>query len=298
MSKKIMIVITIWWSTCQSVQAQLVLNEIYASPPSGEAEWVEIYNQSAQPVPLRDWQIAEEITGVVKNHELINKSNEATIAAYGFWVVETTKVTLNNAGDKIYLFNPLGGQADVVNFPKLTSKQSYSRVPDGGSEWQISEPSKAYSNFALEEVDLTSQVVAEQQANSGTAGNASNVNSSTNANTVSNNSQTANSSNGGQEVGNTSATVDEEENIQAWKEKISFRLPKYEDRENLQLLLAVVETEASLEATGTQSSERHVGWQWAAIGGIIVGLALLLVRELSRWWQRHQHNAKQTTEEF
>jgi hypothetical protein len=120
-----------------TVHAQLILNEIYASPPSGEPEWLEIYNPTDIPIPLKDWQIAENQSGVIKNHELITSDQESTLAAKSFYVLVPNKVSLNNSGDTIYLYANPDQQADVITYPKLTSAQSYARQTDSLSHWEI-----------------------------------------------------------------------------------------------------------------------------------------------------------------
>ena len=152
--KKFLLVLLIISSTSQ-VDAQLRLNEIYATPIAGQAEWLELYNPTAQPVSLLDWQLAENISGVIKNHELIDKSGQATVSAYGYWLVEPSKVSLNNGGDTIYLIGPSGDIADTITYPKLTSSQVYARLSDGVGEWEIGLPSPLASNQASVSAELS-----------------------------------------------------------------------------------------------------------------------------------------------
>lgn len=110
----------------------LRLNEIYPSPASGEAEWLEIYNLAATPVSLRGWRILD----ASGNQELLIKEDqEATLAAHGFFVLETAVVTLNNSGDTLYLLSPTGVQVDKVTTPSLRQTRSYARTFDGAGVW-------------------------------------------------------------------------------------------------------------------------------------------------------------------
>ncbi len=129
------------------VNAQLVINELYPSPLTGEKEWLEIFNYSQETIRLKDWQIAENIGGIIKNHELIDKNGEATLSAHGFFIVENNRLTLNNGGDTIYLFAPDGTQQDFITYPVISNGKSYARTTDGSSTWAISLSSRGYSNY-------------------------------------------------------------------------------------------------------------------------------------------------------
>ncbi|MDO5561444.1 MAG: lamin tail domain-containing protein [bacterium] len=110
----------------------LRLNEVYPSPASGEAEWLEIYNLATTPVSLRGWRILD----ASGNQELLLKEDrEATLAAHGFFVLETEVVTLNNSGDTLYLLSPTGVQVDKVTTPSLRQTRSYARGVDGNGAW-------------------------------------------------------------------------------------------------------------------------------------------------------------------
>jgi len=142
--KKILLIFFLTLLTVSRAQASLVLNEIYASPPTGEAEWVEIYNNSSVPASFAGFQIAELAKDTIANPEGL--SEDIIIPAYGFLRIVPSKLTLNNAGDTIYLLDPDGRVADIVAYPKLTANQSYARIPDGADSWQKTTPTPASSN--------------------------------------------------------------------------------------------------------------------------------------------------------
>jgi len=135
----------IWIGVAVSrVQASLLLNEFYASPSSGEDEWVEIYNDAAGPISVAGWQIAELAKDTIANPETI--SDDFIIPAHGFLRIVPSKLTLNNAGDTIYLLDPDGSIADIVAYPKLTANQSYARIPDGSDNWEKTTPTPGLTN--------------------------------------------------------------------------------------------------------------------------------------------------------
>ncbi len=118
--------------------SSLKLNEIYPSPENGGREWLEIYNPTTSVVEIRGWEIGDASGGSeeIWKSGTAEASMEGKIKAGGFLVVETTKVSLNNTGDTIYLYTPTGGLEDSVTYPSL-SKKSYGRKVDGMGEWAV-----------------------------------------------------------------------------------------------------------------------------------------------------------------
>lgn len=127
----------------------LFINEIYPSPASGESEWLEIYNLSEEAVDMRGWTVMDASgnkENLVKENGEASASGEIKIEAKSFLVLETSKVSLNNTGDTIYLYSATGVLMDSVTYPSI-SKKSYARKKDGESEWQVAvNVSKGISN--------------------------------------------------------------------------------------------------------------------------------------------------------
>jgi len=161
--KKWLIWLICGWMCVRSVHAQLVLNEFYASPPAGEDEWVEIYNPSDQAVSFAGWQIAETYKGDIGNHESVG--DELMIPARGFLVIVPSKLTLNNGGDTIYLYDPAGNLADSVTYPTLTSTKAYARIPDGTDTWDKQAPTPGTANAPA--VDTSSTDTDQTATDSG-----------------------------------------------------------------------------------------------------------------------------------
>jgi len=107
----------------------IIFNEILPSPdgPDAENEWIELYNQNDFEVDLNNWTI-QDTTGSAKTYAL-----NAKIPALGYLVLKRpeTKITLNNDGDGLNLFNPNEEIVDSVDFGKAFQNQSYSKTSSG-----------------------------------------------------------------------------------------------------------------------------------------------------------------------
>jgi hypothetical protein len=108
--------------------AGIVINEILPSPngPDEEEEWIEISNQNNFDVDLSGWKISDGLGKTVTF--VFPKENK--ILANGFFVLDrpTTKITLNNDGDSLTLFQPNGNIADKISYEKAPRGESYNRI--------------------------------------------------------------------------------------------------------------------------------------------------------------------------
>jgi hypothetical protein len=112
------------------------INEFVADPVDGE-EWIELINIGPNPVNLADWIIED---GSETRTKL---SGALGIGAARFAIVTKPKGNLNNAGDRIVLYNPHGNLVDSVtygdwddgrvgdNAPAAPDPASVARVSDG-----------------------------------------------------------------------------------------------------------------------------------------------------------------------
>ncbi|OQB05920.1 MAG: hypothetical protein BWY19_00699 [bacterium ADurb.Bin212] len=130
-----------------AAQNNLVINEIFPSPSSGEKEWVEIYNYGELPLDLSKFQLKDG-AGTAKDLS----STERFIEAGEYYVFEINSGWLNNSGEIIYLVERSSQTIldrvaygdwdketlpDVYlfspdnNAPVATSGKSISRIPNG-----------------------------------------------------------------------------------------------------------------------------------------------------------------------
>ncbi|MDR0463130.1 MAG: lamin tail domain-containing protein [Pseudomonadales bacterium] len=124
--------------------ASLIINEIFPSPlaGSGEAEWLEILNISEREVSLENWYVARNVgLGTERRDSL---SDLGVLDTGEFLVFETVRVALPNNGSTVFLL--YGDEiVDVVTYPSINNR-SFARIVDGGSVWEITTPTKGFSN--------------------------------------------------------------------------------------------------------------------------------------------------------
>ncbi len=114
----------------------IVVNEVLPSPegPDAENEWIEIFNENNLEVDISGWKISDTV-GSVKSY-IFPKGTK--ISGKGFLLLNRpkTKITLNNSGEGLKIFNPNGKIVDEINFGKALLGQSYNKFD---SQWQWSE---------------------------------------------------------------------------------------------------------------------------------------------------------------
>jgi hypothetical protein len=146
--------------------ASVSINEIVASNSiirdehGDKDDYFELYNNGAEPVNISGWYVSDK-KGVPMLWQLPNDAS-AIIPAKGFlvlWADEQThqgalhvdfKLSATGEFISLYAQNKYGQLIlkDSVTFPSLLANQSYSRVPDGGSQWLIQSPTPFASNLS------------------------------------------------------------------------------------------------------------------------------------------------------
>lgn len=124
---------------------KIIINELYPDPNSGESEWIELYNNSSETVDLRDWILEDE---GLKQYKI---SNSFSIQPFGFLTISyiDSKITLNNDGDLIKLFDPNGKL--VSSTPKYSGGQKgWSFVRDLFGLWSwTTKPTAGAANLMV-----------------------------------------------------------------------------------------------------------------------------------------------------
>lgn len=120
----------------------IVFNEILPSPEGAdqENEWIEIFNQSVNSIDLSGL-IIKDVEGVITSY-IFPKNSIIGPKEYLVLKRGTTKITLNNTGDKLEILCQ-GKIIDWVAYEKAKKNQSYNRF-DSGWQWSdIPSPGKA-----------------------------------------------------------------------------------------------------------------------------------------------------------
>lgn len=133
---------------------QIFINELVSDPTENSTEWVELYNHSNQSFNLDNWTLEDGSGAKTILSGTINK----------YFVIESPKGNLNNAGDSILLKDPSGQIIDRMSYgnwlddqnnaPAADSPHSLALKEDGSSSgadldaWVItSSPTKNSSNL-------------------------------------------------------------------------------------------------------------------------------------------------------
>lgn len=105
----------------------LVINEIMYAPPTGEPEWVELYNNSNEVINLKNWKISDAASTVtITNQDIFVDLNSFVIISHdssllNFYnvtspIIVTNIPSLNNTGDAVVISDFNGTRIDSVSY--------------------------------------------------------------------------------------------------------------------------------------------------------------------------------------
>jgi len=100
--------------------AVIKINEVYPNPQEDEQEFIELCNKGNVSATLSGWKLADT-KKVIGLPEVTLVSREC----HSF-DAKTTKITLNNSNETIYLYNPAGEVADKLTYASSAKGQSLS----------------------------------------------------------------------------------------------------------------------------------------------------------------------------
>lgn len=104
----------------------LIITEFSPCPPTGEQEWVEIFNQGFQPVDISGWKI-DDIEGGSSPVAL----PENSISPGGYFLFTLTRSVFNNTGqDQVRLLDLSNTPVDYIDYQDCLREHSYSRIWD------------------------------------------------------------------------------------------------------------------------------------------------------------------------
>lgn len=109
--------------TC--LQASLSLSEIYPAPLSGEFEWVEVVNISAEPVSLSNFYITD-----ASNKKI--QFPLSTLEPFTY-ATATSSSVLNNTDETVNLHNVNGELLETITYGTLDNSSSFTKC---GTTWK------------------------------------------------------------------------------------------------------------------------------------------------------------------
>ena len=138
----LIITVIFWVLSTRDVSAQVIINEVYPNPNTGEDEWVELYNTTNQSIDLIDWKLwdLESSPGVA-----IQFDQSTILEAAGFLIVDLHN-TLNNTGDTLLLKNPQDELIDTLGYTASTKGKSWARDPSNHAVLFETVPTKGEAN--------------------------------------------------------------------------------------------------------------------------------------------------------
>lgn len=125
------------------VSAQVILNEVYANPDTGESEWVELWNSGEETIDLAGWQIWDQLATPKIAYQF---PQNTPLAGNAYRVIELNNV-LNNGGDEVVVKDAQGQEKDRFAYASSTKGVSWSR--DTGGTWYETDPSPNQPNQTL-----------------------------------------------------------------------------------------------------------------------------------------------------
>lgn len=142
-----MVLMAIWLISAKKAEAQVVINEFLPDPTDAndESEWIELYNLGKEKINVAGWQL-DDSDGGTKPYNI----PENYLPPGGLLTLEKndSHIGLNNTEDQVRLWDNLGTLLDSVSYQGIPEGKSYSRIPDGSANWQITEvPTKNVINL-------------------------------------------------------------------------------------------------------------------------------------------------------
>lgn len=148
------------------LRGDVVINEFVSDPVDEEKEWIELYNATNRIIPLDGWTVED-----ASKTETRLSGTLGTLGNERFFVIENPKGSLNNAGDRIVLFNQNHESIDDVSYgnfndgniqnnaPRSYDPDAVARTGDGHNTYNNSvdfkittTPTKGRSNSITTEV--------------------------------------------------------------------------------------------------------------------------------------------------
>jgi hypothetical protein len=163
-----------------SVRAQMQINEVHATPPGGEPEWVECWNVGSRSVDIGRWWICDartcvrlppSLTVAKGGFVILTRDAEALREARSVpsdaLIVDCALPSLNNTTDAVVLRDADSVAIDSVSYRIVVKGRSIERDADGGWAPSLSRDSASCGSLNSRVVLDHDVRVAEVRAGSG-----------------------------------------------------------------------------------------------------------------------------------
>lgn len=124
------------------VWAAVIISEIYPAPPTGESEWVELFNAGNAPISLAGWYLKDQLT----TPSIIFSFTDQTIQPQQFLAVDLPSAKLNNSGDGVNVFDSNGQQIDAMSYTSSETGKSWQRTSLTSNAFTLTLASKSSNN--------------------------------------------------------------------------------------------------------------------------------------------------------
>lgn len=108
---------------------QLIISEIYPAPPTGEQEWVELYNPTITEISLAGYTLLDELA----TPSTLFIGTAEIVPPKGYLVVVISGSKLNNTGDVVHLISPENIKIDSLSFSTSSQGLSWQRTTAVGA---------------------------------------------------------------------------------------------------------------------------------------------------------------------
>ena len=113
---------------------EMIITELFPNPEDEDDEYIEIKNAGTEEVLLEGWQLADGTGDYDMERE---DFDNLTVEPGEYFVIprSVSKLSLNNGGEAVHLYNPAGVLKDVISYASAPEGKSYCLGVTGLWEW-------------------------------------------------------------------------------------------------------------------------------------------------------------------
>lgn len=132
--------------TSNTTRPTVSLSEAMVNPPTGETEWIELYNSSSREVQLEDWHIDDIADG--GSSPIVFSGY---IEPYDYLVIPVRSSVFNNGGDDVRLLDQSETEVDILRYDESKKSITWARGP-GEVTYCLQQPTKGTENQVCRDI--------------------------------------------------------------------------------------------------------------------------------------------------